>query len=34
MRNAGLDVRHRFGDYDGSPFRDSAPRAILFGIRA
>jgi SAM-dependent methyltransferase len=34
MRNAGLDVRHRFGDYDGSAFSEAAPRAILIGLRA
>jgi hypothetical protein len=34
MRNAGLDVRYRFGDYDGSPFSAAAPRAILIGLRA
>jgi len=33
MRAAGLAVRHQFGDYDGSPFTDAAPRAILIGIR-
>jgi SAM-dependent methyltransferase len=33
MRTAGLDVRHRFGDYDGSPPGASASRAILIGIR-
>ena len=34
MRNAGLDVRHRFGDYDGSAFSEAAPRAILIGLRS
>ena len=33
MRDAGLDVRHRFGNYDGSPFSDAAPRVILMGSR-
>jgi len=33
MRTAGLDVRRQFGDYDGSPFADTAPRAILIGFR-
>lgn len=33
MRNAALDVRHRFGDYDGRPFCDTSPRAILIGLR-
>jgi SAM-dependent methyltransferase len=34
MRHAGLDVRYRFGDYDGSPFSPVAPRAILIGLRS
>jgi SAM-dependent methyltransferase len=29
--DAGLDVRHRFGDYDASPLRASSPRTILAG---
>jgi SAM-dependent methyltransferase len=28
---AGLEVRHRFGDYDGGPLTAGAPRAILMG---
>jgi SAM-dependent methyltransferase len=33
MRCAGLDVRHRFGGYDGAPFGGDAPRSILIGVR-
>ncbi len=28
---AGIEIRHIFGDYDGSPFTSRAPRMILFG---
>ena len=31
LRDAGVDVRHRFGDYDASPLRADSPRTILAG---
>ncbi len=31
LRNAGIDVRHRFGDYDAAPLRPGSPRTILAG---
>lgn len=34
LREAGLTVRHMFGDYDGSPAADGAPRVILMAERA
>jgi SAM-dependent methyltransferase len=34
LREAGLDVRHRFGDYDASPLGPDSPRTILAGRRA
>ena len=33
LADSGVVVRHRFGDYDGSPLGASAPRAILMGER-
>jgi len=33
MTRAGLDVRHRFGDYAGAPPSDRAPRSILVGVK-
>lgn len=33
LREAGLLVRHRFGDYDGSSPAESAPRVILAAVR-
>ncbi len=34
VARAGVQVRHRFGDYDGSPLSDEARRTILIGQRA
>jgi hypothetical protein len=34
VRQAGIDLRHRFGDYDGSPLEAGRPRTILIGQRA
>jgi SAM-dependent methyltransferase len=31
LENAGVRVRHRFGDYDASPLTADAPRTILVG---
>jgi ubiquinone/menaquinone biosynthesis C-methylase UbiE len=31
VQAAGLQVRHRFGDYDASPLTPEAPRTILLG---
>jgi SAM-dependent methyltransferase len=31
LRDAGVDVRHRFGDYNASPLRADSPRTILAG---
>lgn len=31
LEEAGLRVRDRFGDYDGSPFREEARRLVLVG---
>jgi SAM-dependent methyltransferase len=31
LRQAGVTVRHRFGDYDASPMRSGSPRTILAG---
>jgi SAM-dependent methyltransferase len=33
LNGAGIAVRHRFGDYDGSPLTQSAPRVLLLGER-
>jgi hypothetical protein len=33
LREAGLDVTDRFGDYDGRPTAADAPRAILVAAR-
>jgi ubiquinone/menaquinone biosynthesis C-methylase UbiE len=33
LEGAGLEVTDRFGDYDGGPLTDDAPRAILVGRR-
>jgi hypothetical protein len=32
LEEAGFVVRHRFGDYDGSPAGPDAPRLILIGV--
>lgn len=32
LEDAGLEIRHRYGDYDGSPLKPSAPRCILIGV--
>lgn len=34
LERSGIEVRHRLGDYDGSPLDPTAPRAILMGERA
>jgi ubiquinone/menaquinone biosynthesis C-methylase UbiE len=34
LAEAGLDVRRRFGDYDGAPLRSDSPRTILAGRAA
>jgi SAM-dependent methyltransferase len=31
LGEAGIDVRHRFGDYDAAPLRSGSPRTILAG---
>lgn len=31
VQAAGVRIRHRFGDYDASPFNPESPRTILFG---
>ncbi len=31
LGDAGIDVRHRFGDYDAGPLRPASPRTILAG---
>jgi hypothetical protein len=31
LDQAGVDLRHRFGDYDGAPLRPDSPRTILAG---
>jgi SAM-dependent methyltransferase len=31
LGDAGVDVRHRFGDYDAAPLRPGSPRTILAG---
>ena len=31
LRDGGVEVRHRFGDYDASPLRSDSPRTILAG---
>lgn len=33
LESSGIVVRHRFGDYDGGPLTDSAPRVLLMGER-
>lgn len=33
LEDAGIAVRYRFGDYDGSPLTESAPRVMLMGQR-
>jgi len=34
LRDAGLDLRHEFGDYDAAPLRPDSPRTILAGRAA
>jgi hypothetical protein len=34
LRDAGVDVRHGFGDYDAAPLRPDSPRTILAGRTA
>ncbi len=34
LAGAGLVTRHRFGDYQGAPFREGSPRLILAGRAA
>jgi hypothetical protein len=31
LSDAGLEVRHRFGDYDAAPIKPDSPRTILAG---
>jgi len=31
LQDAGIEVEHRFGDYDGGPLRPGAPRTLLLG---
>jgi hypothetical protein len=31
LADAGVAIRHRLGDYDGSPLRADSPRTILVG---
>ena len=31
LADAGIEVRHRFGDYDAGPLRPGSPRTILAG---
>jgi SAM-dependent methyltransferase len=31
LSDAGIDVRHRFGDYDAGPLRPGSPRTIMAG---
>ena len=31
LSDAGLEVRHRFGDYDAAPIKSDSPRTILAG---
>ena len=31
MEQAGVQVRHSFGDYDGAPLGSETPRTILLG---
>lgn len=33
LEACGVGVRHRFGDYDGGPLTDRAPRVLLMGQR-
>ena len=33
LESSGIAVRHEFGDYDGGPLTDSAPRVLLMGER-
>lgn len=32
LARAGVEVRHRFGDYDAAPLRPDSPRTILAGL--
>ena len=34
LGDAGIHIRHRFGDYDASPLRQNSPRTILVGCVA
>jgi SAM-dependent methyltransferase len=34
LRDAGVEVRHSFGDYDAAPLRSDSPRTILAGRTA
>jgi SAM-dependent methyltransferase len=33
LLGAGLELRHQFGDYDGTPLKPNSPRSILIGQR-
>jgi hypothetical protein len=34
LEDAGVEVRHRYGDYDAAPLRPDSPRTILAGRAA
>jgi SAM-dependent methyltransferase len=34
LEDAGVEVRHRYGDYDAAPLRPDSPRTILAGAAA
>jgi hypothetical protein len=34
LRDAGITLRHSFGDYRAAPLSESSPRTILFGQAA
>jgi SAM-dependent methyltransferase len=34
LQRSGLDIRHRFGDYDETPLSSGSPRTILAGVVA
>jgi hypothetical protein len=34
LSRSGVDIRHRFGDYDETPLSSGSPRTILAGVVA
>jgi hypothetical protein len=34
LLDAGITLRHRFGDYEAAPLSASSPRTIIFGQAA